>query len=186
MTWGFVPWRSCALPENRFRLLGHRVFARAQVEEGTLVDSKLPRFPFMYRRGFWPWAKSQRAPLLRKYTGLTFLFIRRLLAGSSVGRSSCFAGVFERSELARLPSGGHPLDSGQTGRQWFWVLLPKQKNLGCRAETRQISFNERCEGLGHLYQRFFNNRWAFTLSPAFVPLRTKPLEGRGNKDKYLN
>ncbi len=26
------------------------------------------------------------------------------------------------------------------GRQWFWLLLPKQKWLGCRAETRQ-NFN---------------------------------------------
>ncbi len=26
---------------------------------------------------------------------------------------------------------------GQTGRQWFWVLWPKPKALGCRAETRQ-------------------------------------------------
>uniref|UniRef100_UPI003140AB63 hypothetical protein n=1 Tax=uncultured Nitrospira sp. TaxID=157176 RepID=UPI003140AB63 len=26
---------------------------------------------------------------------------------------------------------------GQTGRQWFWPLLPKQKWLACRGETRQ-------------------------------------------------
>ncbi len=47
---------------------------------------------------------------------------RRLLAGSSDGRSSCFAGVFEQRELARLPSGVRPPDSGQTGRQWVWPL----------------------------------------------------------------
>ncbi len=27
------------------------------------------------------------------------------------------------------------------GRQWFWVLLPKQKDLGCRAETRHSRFS---------------------------------------------
>jgi len=46
--------------------------------------------------------------------------------------------LFERSELARPPlSCVHLLEEGRTGRQWFWLLLPKQKGLGCRAETRQ-------------------------------------------------
>ncbi len=31
-----------------------------------------------------------------------------------------------------------PFPHGQTGRQWFWPLLPKQKWLGCRAETRHL------------------------------------------------
>ena len=44
----------------------------------------------------------------------------------------------ERSELVRSPKVSvRPIRCGQTGRQWFWVLLPKQKGLGCRAETRQ-------------------------------------------------
>ena len=30
-----------------------------------------------------------------------------------------------------------PNQKDHTGRQWFWILLPKQKDLGCRAETRQ-------------------------------------------------
>ena len=29
---------------------------------------------------------------------------------------------------------------GQAGRQWFWVLLPKQKNLVCWGETQLIIF----------------------------------------------
>ena len=46
--------------------------------------------------------------------------------------------LFEHRELARLPRlGVHLIDGGRTGRQWFWRLLPKQKGLGCRAETRQ-------------------------------------------------
>ncbi|MEO8328226.1 MAG: hypothetical protein ABI618_20470, partial [Nitrospirota bacterium] len=32
---------------------------------------------------------------------------------------------------------------GQAGRHWFWLLLPKQKWLGYRPETRQSNhFNE--------------------------------------------
>ncbi len=46
---------------------------------------------------------------------------------------------YKRSELARLPSGVHPLDSGQTGRQWLCLLFPKEKDLGCRAESRYVS-----------------------------------------------
>ncbi len=30
-----------------------------------------------------------------------------------------------------------PFKFGRTGRQWFWPLLPKQKWLGFRADTRQ-------------------------------------------------
>jgi len=47
--------------------------------------------------------------------------------------------LFERSELVRPPKAGvRPIKCGQTGRHWFWVLLPKQKDLGCRAETRHL------------------------------------------------
>ncbi len=36
--------------------------------------------------------------------------------------------LFERSELARTPKVGvRPIPNGQTGRQWFWVLFPKEK-----------------------------------------------------------
>ena len=42
----------------------------------------------------------------------------------------------EHSELVRSPSRVRPIFCGRTGRHWFWVLLPKQKGLGCRAETR--------------------------------------------------
>ncbi len=61
--------------------------------------------------------------------------IRRQLAGSVGGCSSCFAGLFEPfdlaqdrlRELARLSSGVRHPDSGQTGRQWFCLLFPKEK-----------------------------------------------------------
>ncbi|HBP87148.1 MAG TPA: hypothetical protein DD706_05565 [Nitrospiraceae bacterium] len=47
----------------------------------------------------------------------------------------------ERSELACPPKACvRPLRCGQGGRHWFWLLLPEQKWLGCRAETRQLSF----------------------------------------------
>jgi hypothetical protein len=46
--------------------------------------------------------------------------------------------LFERSELARAPKVRVcPIGCGQTGRQWFWVLFPKEKDLACRGETRQ-------------------------------------------------
>ncbi|MDH3769944.1 MAG: hypothetical protein OET79_03015, partial [Nitrospirota bacterium] len=46
--------------------------------------------------------------------------------------------LFERSELVRPPQADvHPLQCGQTGRQWFWGLLPEQKGLACRGDTRQ-------------------------------------------------
>ena len=46
--------------------------------------------------------------------------------------------LFERSELARAPKVGvRPIQYGQMGRLWFWVLFPKEKDLACRGETRQ-------------------------------------------------
>ncbi|MDH4362279.1 MAG: hypothetical protein OEW33_16265, partial [Nitrospirota bacterium] len=43
-------------------------------------------------------------------------------------------------ELVRAPQVGvRHTSCGQLGRQWFWPLLPKQKWLGCRAETRPTS-----------------------------------------------
>ena len=43
----------------------------------------------------------------------------------------------ERSELARPPlCCVRPILIRRVGRQWFWVLLPKQKDLVCRGETR--------------------------------------------------
>ena len=66
--------------------------------------------------------------------------IRRLPFGLWMDALMIWRGLFERSELARPPIAGvHLLDCGRTGRQWFWLLLPKQKGLGCRAETRQYS-----------------------------------------------
>ncbi len=36
--------------------------------------------------------------------------------------------LFERSELARTQKVGvRPILCGQTGRQWFWLLFPKEK-----------------------------------------------------------
>jgi hypothetical protein len=44
----------------------------------------------------------------------------------------------ERSELGCPPkSRVRPLRLGQAGRHWFWLLLPEQKWLACRGETRQ-------------------------------------------------
>ena len=38
--------------------------------------------------------------------------------------------LFERSELVRAPKVGiRPIKCGQTGRQWFWILFPKEKDL---------------------------------------------------------
>jgi len=49
--------------------------------------------------------------------------------------------LFECSELARPPVVCvRPLWWDRAGRQWFWVLLPNQKDLGCRAETRHLSY----------------------------------------------
>jgi len=46
--------------------------------------------------------------------------------------------LFEQSELGRSPQARvRPLQGGQTGRQWFLVLLPEQKGLACRGETWQ-------------------------------------------------
>jgi hypothetical protein len=60
----------------------------------------------------------------RSAPGTDALIIRRALS--------------ERSELDRLPMVSvRPIQCGRTGRHWFWVLLPKQKWLGCRDETRQ-------------------------------------------------
>ncbi len=45
--------------------------------------------------------------------------------------------LFGRSELVRPPQVGvRPLLSDQTERHWFWGLLPEQKGLACRGETR--------------------------------------------------
>jgi hypothetical protein len=46
--------------------------------------------------------------------------------------------LFERSELVRPPQAGvRHIWCGQTRGHWFWGLLPKQKGLACRGETRQ-------------------------------------------------
>jgi len=46
--------------------------------------------------------------------------------------------LFEQSELVRPPQDWRPsAQMSQTGRLWFWGLLPKQKVLACRGETRQ-------------------------------------------------
>jgi len=45
-------------------------------------------------------------------------------------------------ELVRLPDSLVCLiKCGRTGCQWFWFILPKQKDLGCRAETPASLFN---------------------------------------------
>jgi len=70
--------------------------------------------------------------------------IRRLLFGPGTDALSILRALFEPfdttqdklRELVRSPSGVCPLLLCRTGRQWFWVLLPKQKDLGRRAETR--------------------------------------------------
>jgi hypothetical protein len=47
----------------------------------------------------------------------------------------------ERSELGCPPQARiRPLRFGQGGRHGFWLLLPEQKWLGCRAEPRQRSY----------------------------------------------
>ncbi len=60
--------------------------------------------------------------------------------------------LFEPCELARPPKArDRPIRSSQAGRHWFWLLLPKQKWLGCRAETRQVlpqSLNNRIMKFG--------------------------------------
>jgi hypothetical protein len=51
--------------------------------------------------------------------------------------------LFEPCELGRPPKTRvRPIQCGQTGRHWFWLLLPKQKDFGCRDETRQCSINQ--------------------------------------------
>jgi len=53
--------------------------------------------------------------------------------------------LFERSEFARRwirrASKGIPLTTPRA--KWFWVLLPKQKELGRRDEPRQLPFKVR-------------------------------------------
>ncbi|MGB5054750.1 MAG: hypothetical protein WBO24_10190, partial [Nitrospirales bacterium] len=45
------------------------------------------------------------------------------------------------SWAALLRVGVPPLQIGQTGRQWFWVLLPKQKDLVVRGRNPGIEQN---------------------------------------------
>ncbi len=63
---------------------------------------------------------------------------RRLPPGPGLDALGSRRALFERSELVRTPKARvRPILSGRAGRQWFWVLLPKQKGLGRRNETRQ-------------------------------------------------
>jgi len=48
------------------------------------------------------------------------------------GRPLFEPGELGRPTLVRVS----PIQCGRPGWKWFWVLLPKQKELGCRAETR--------------------------------------------------
>ena len=58
-------------------------------------------------------------------------------------------------ELVRPPQAGvRPFPCGQTGRHWFWVLLPKQKGLACRGETRQHQISRGHESWGHTCEAF--------------------------------
>ena len=75
------------------------------------------------------------------HTSLYYSLFQKFDAFSqALGRTLLFIlrALFEPCELVRSPSGVRPIWSGLTGRQWFWVLLPKQKGLGCRAQTRQL------------------------------------------------
>ncbi len=60
---------------------------------------------------------------------LLFIFIVSDACWLALGMDALIIsrGLFERSELARLPSGVRPIGSGQTGRQWFWLLFSKEK-----------------------------------------------------------
>ncbi len=55
-----------------------------------------------------------------------------------IGRSFFWRTLCEPGELVRSPV--FSVRSNQmrrAGRHWYWVLLPKQKDLACRGETRQ-------------------------------------------------
>jgi hypothetical protein len=63
--------------------------------------------------------------------------------------------LFERSELVRPPQVWRPsAQMSQTGRPWFWGLLPEQKGLVCRGETRQHRTSRRHESGGHTWNAF--------------------------------
>jgi hypothetical protein len=74
-------------------------------------------------------------------SGMTTLEKEALLLGAaeSLAKSGCLANLFEWSELFATmiwpeAKGPHRAAARQN---WFWVLLPKQKDLGCRDEPRQ-------------------------------------------------
>ena len=64
----------------------------------------------------------------------------RLRRGFAAEPNSTFQTALVRAERVAQPHNlvlWQSLTGGAThGRKWFWVLLPKQKDLGCRAETR--------------------------------------------------
>jgi len=53
-------------------------------------------------------------------------------------------GLFERSEFPRhlIRAGGRGTRRVAHGRKWFWVLLPKQKDLVCRGETLHLIISQ--------------------------------------------
>ena len=73
-------------------------------------------------------------------------WVPALGAAESLAKTNFVANLSERRELfgillwpgTNVPQRSLPLrrQGAATGQKWFWVLLPKQKGLGCRAETR--------------------------------------------------
>ena len=62
----------------------------------------------------------------------------------------------ERSELGcSLKARVCPIQSSLSGRQWFWILLPKQKDLGCRGEPHSCEAKERGKCLHSACQALF-------------------------------
>ena len=71
-------------------------------------------------------------PLIR-----SSLMFRSLLSGPRKGRSHQPAGPVWAKRVGPLSADSRPSHwMRQTERHWFWVLFPKEKDLGCRAETR--------------------------------------------------
>ena len=110
----------------------HRQTARSTILRfPSDVQHQNEEYSYQYRF-LTPITPSHPTPAVGS-CGTDALMIRRAL-------SEPFGFAQDRpGELVRAPSGVRPIFIRRTGRQWFWALLPKQKRVGGRDETRHAS-----------------------------------------------
>ncbi len=119
--------------------------------------------PLATCNGVWPTSSTSSTASRESYRNLVPSFVvcvSKRFASSDACRLAQgtdalirWRTLFERSELVRPPQASVPPgQSCQTGRHWFWVLLPEQKGLACRGETRQHR-TSRWHKVGHTRAR---------------------------------